>query len=107
MLSKMVTKHRAGEFVPGGIYWSRKTWDLTQVGDEGDYLPAGEGDVWYYRLPLLLVMVLGPMAGLAFILFLPIAVPVVVLYSAPKAIVAAIRRRREAKGKFRPAGMHR
>ncbi len=107
MLNKMVTKHRAGEFVPGGIYWSRKTWDLTQIPEEGAHLPAAEGDVCYYQLPLLLVMALGPVAGLAFILFLPVAVPLVILYSIPRAIAAAIRRRRAAKGGFRPAGMHR
>lgn len=107
MFKKIVTRHSAGESVRGGIYWSRKTWDLTQIPEEGGTLPAADGATCYYRLPLPMVMMLGPIAGLAFILFLPVAVPLMVIYSTPKAISAALRRRRESKNKFRPAGMHR
>ena len=100
-----ITRHEAGEFVDGGIYLNRKSWDLTAIPEEGGRLPAENGH--YYRLPLLMVMALAPIAGLAFILFLAVAVPVMVVYSVPSAILAAIRRRRRAKGTFRPAGMHR
>ncbi len=107
MFKERFTKHEAGEFVPGGIYWNRKSWDLTTISEEGGYLPTDNGALFYYRLPLLLVMALAPMAGIAFVLFLAVAVPVMVVYSVPGAIVAAIRRRRGQKGTFRPAGMHR
>ncbi len=106
MLKGLVTKHEAGEFVPGGIYWNKKSWDLTTISEEGGYLPA-EGDGRpYYRLPVLAVILLAPLAGMAFVLFLAVAVPVMVIYSLPGAIAAAIRRRRN-KGSFRPAGQHR
>ena len=107
MLKRMVTRHEAGEFVPAGIYWSRKSWDLTPISEEGGYLPTENEARYYYRLPLLMVMALAPVAGLAFILFLAVAVPVMVVVSVPSAIVAAIRRRRRGKGTFTPAGMHR
>ena len=107
MLMGKITKHEAGDFVNGGIYWNRKSWDLTAIPEEGGCLPAEDDGRYYYRLPLLLVMALAPIAGLAFILFLAVAVPVMVVYSVPGAIVAAIRRRRRAKGTFRHAGMHR
>lgn len=107
MFKKMITKHEAGGFVPGGIYWNRKSWDLTTISEEGGYLPSDNGALFYYRLPLLLVMALAPMAGMAFVLFLAVAVPVMLVYSAPGAVMAAIRRRRARKGTFRPAGMHR
>ncbi len=107
MLTRIVTRHKAGDVVPGGIYWNRKTWDLTPMPQEGGPLRASEGATDYYRLPLLLVMVLGPLAGIAFVLFLPLAVPIMVLYATPKAIAAAIHRRREAKNGLRPAELHR
>lgn len=105
MFRNRLTRHEAGEFVPGGIYWNRKSWDLTTISEDGGYLPE-DGATHYYRLPLLLVMALAPMAGLAFVLFLAVAVPVMLIYSIPGAIANAIRRRRRPKGTFRPAGMH-
>ena len=107
MLKRMVTKHQAGEFVPGGIYWNRKSWDLTPVSEEGGYLSEESGSSTYYRLPLLAVILLSPLAGIAFVLFLAVAVPVMVVISVPSAIAAAIRRRRRGKGSFNPAEMHR
>ncbi len=92
----MIKKYRAGQFVPAGTYWSRKNWELLNIPEGGDYLPAGEG-VTYYRVPLLLVLALGPLAGLAFILFLPLAVPLVVLYTAPRVIARHIPWRRHSK----------
>jgi hypothetical protein len=103
----MVTKHEAGEFVPGGIYWSKKGWDLTIISEEGGYLPDENGSRVFYRLPLLAVILLSPIAGMAFVLFLAVAVPVMVVVSVPSAILAAIRRRRRGKGSFTPAGSHR
>lgn len=105
MLKGKITRHEAGEFVTGGIYLNRKSLDLTAIGEEGGTLPA-ENDAHYYKLPLLLVMALAPLAGLAFILFLAVAVPVTIIYSIPSAIAAAVRRRRNRRT-FRPAGMHR
>jgi hypothetical protein len=75
-----ITRHEAGEFVDGGIYLSRKSWDLTAIPEEGGRLPAENGH--YYRLPLLMVMALAPIAGLAFILF-SIAMPVMVICWCP------------------------
>lgn len=106
MFKNRLTRHEAGDFVPGGIYWNRKSWDLTTISEEGGYLPADNGATHYYRLPLLLVMALAPLAGLAFVLFLAVAVPVMLIYSVPGAIAAAIRRHR-TKGTLGPAGMHR
>ncbi len=85
----MLKGYRAQDFAPGGIYLKRKSWELVEVPQEGGHLPGSEG-VRYYRLPLLLVLLLGPFAGLAFILFLPFAVPVVALNALVKAISARL-----------------
>jgi len=98
MLMGRITKHQAGEFVAGGIYLNRKNWELTAIGEEGGRLPAEDGAMHYYKLPLLLVMALAPFAGLAFVLFLVVAVPVMIVYSAPRAIGAAFHRTRRPPG---------
>ena len=64
-----------------------------------------ELNVTYYRVPVLLVLALGPVAGLAFILFLPMAVPIVALYWGVKIIrnnVPWLRRKRAGE-ELRPA----
>lgn len=81
----MVRKYRGGEWVPGGTYLNSKAWELHLVEGEGEYLPAGES-VTYYRAPLPLVLVLGPVVGLAFVIFLPLAVPAVAIYGIAKLI---------------------
>jgi hypothetical protein len=104
MLRKLFKKHEPGAFVPSGTYWNMKAWELLQISESGDYLPAGEG-VTYYRVPVLLVLALGPVAGLAFILFLPLAVPLVALYWGARIIsrIMPWRHAKQAGEEFRPA----
>jgi hypothetical protein len=77
----MFRKYSGGMFVPCGTYLNTKDWEFHGVPQAGDVLD-GEG-VTYYRLPLLLVIALAPLIGLAFILFLPVAVPAVWLRRRP------------------------
>lgn len=90
-----------GEAVPAGTYWNSKTWEMIVIsGDDGN-LPAGEG-VTYYRAPLALVLLLGPFIGLAFVIFLPFAVPLVAIHAAvTRAIRATPWARRRAEGHAR------
>ena len=85
----MIRKYSGGTFAPCGTYLSTKGWEFQSVPREGDYL-EGEG-VTYYRVPLLAVMVLGPLAGLAFILFLPVAVPAVLIYAIARRLFLGVR----------------
>ncbi len=85
----MPRKYSAGQFVPSGTYLNRKTWDLVQVSEGGDHLSGGDG-VTYYRVPVLLVLALGPLAGLAFVVFLPIAGSIAAIYLALKVIASNI-----------------
>ena len=85
----MIRKYSGGTFAPCGTYVNTKGWEFHGVPREGDYL-EGEG-VTYYRVPVLAVMVLGPLAGLAFILFLPVAVPAVLVYAVARRLALSVR----------------
>ena len=95
----MIRKYSGGTFAPCGTYVNTKSWEFQSVPREGDRL-EGEG-VTYYRVPLLAVMVLGPLAGLAFILFLPVAVPAVLVYAVARRLVLSIRGRWPLRPKLR------
>ena len=95
----MIRKYSGGTFAPCGTYLNTKEWGFHSVPREGDRL-EGEG-LTYYRVPLLAVMVLGPLAGLAFILFLPVAVPAVLIYAVARRLSLSIRGRRVLRPRLR------
>ena len=92
MSNKAAKTYLPGQVVPSGVYWNRRSWDLVHIPPEGGALPEG-GNAVYRELPILLLMTVGPMVGLAFVLFLPVAVPIVILYQGGKAIRRAMMRR--------------
>ncbi|HEU4760357.1 MAG TPA: hypothetical protein VFT91_10300 [Dehalococcoidia bacterium] len=89
----MVKRYSNGQSVPRGLYWNRKTWELTDIPEEGGRLPAGDGTT-YYHVPVLWAMALGPLVGLAFVIFLPLAVPIFLLYSLARAAIGRVSGRR-------------
>jgi hypothetical protein len=89
MAAKIFERYVPGASVPSGTYLNRKSWELVQIPEGGGYVPAGE-DITYYRMPLLLVLAMGPLAGLAFILFLPLAGSIAAIYMAMKVIAGSI-----------------
>jgi len=75
----MKRMYQPGEGAPAGTYWSTKTFEMVQIAQEGDCLPAGDGR--FVRAPLALMLLVAPLGGLAFVLFLPFAVPAMALHS--------------------------
>jgi hypothetical protein len=93
----MRRRFHSGEAVPAGTYWNSKTWEMVVISGDDENLPAGDG-VTYYRAPLALVLLLAPVIGLAFVVFLPLAVPLVLIHAAvTRAIRAAPWTRRPAE----------
>ncbi len=68
----MISKHVGGDFVKGGVYWSMREGEFLAVPKEGGVLEGGKNDR-YIRAPLPVVLVLGPILGLAFAIFLPLS----------------------------------
>jgi len=75
----MQRMYQPGEAAPVGTYWSTKTFEMVQIAQEGDCLPAGNGK--FIRAPLALMLLVAPITGLAFVLFLPFAVPAIALHA--------------------------
>ena len=65
-----MTRHHGGTKVPGGYYWSPRQWTLTPVPDEGGVLPGGAGDR-YLRISWVTALLLAPVLGGLFVVFLP------------------------------------
>ncbi len=87
--------HRGGEAVTKGVYLNLSTFELNQVYGEPPVLPEN-GKARYLRLPALLAVLGGPIAGLVFIIFLPligiVGAAAVIIYKLEKMAVAAGRK---------------
>jgi hypothetical protein len=62
--------YTGGDRVKGGFYWNRGTWHLENVEGKTGALP-GNGETRYIWIPTLLMLVLAPVMGGLFVVFLP------------------------------------
>ncbi len=61
--------YRAGDLVTPGLYFNARQLSFKSVDEEGP-LPGKEAGT-YRRVPVLLLLVMGPLLGLAYAVFLP------------------------------------
>jgi hypothetical protein len=64
--------HNGGTKVNYGFYWSAKAWDMAMVPAEGGLLPGGS-DRHYTRIPTVLFLLMAPLMGALYVVFLPVA----------------------------------
>jgi hypothetical protein len=64
--------HTGGTKVNYGFYWSAKAWDMAMVPAEGGFLPGGT-DRRYTRIPTFLFLLMAPVMGALYVVFLPVA----------------------------------
>ena len=64
--------HTGGTKVNYGFYWSAKAWDMAMVPAEGGLLPGGS-DRHYTRIPTFLFLLMAPIMGALYVVFLPFA----------------------------------
>jgi hypothetical protein len=64
--------HTGGTKVNYGFYWSAKAWDMAMVPAEGGLLPGGS-DRAYRRIPTFLFLLMAPIMGALYVVFLPVA----------------------------------
>lgn len=63
-------RFKGSETVPPGLYLNLRQVAFKSIDEEGP-LPGGSEDVWR-AVPTLLLLVVGPLMGLAFVVFLPL-----------------------------------
>lgn len=64
--------HVGGSKVRYGFYWSARAWDMTTVPAEGGVLP-GPPERRYSRIPTILFLLMAPLMGALYVVFLPLA----------------------------------
>ena len=65
-----MTTKRAGEAAKVGFYFNTRTWEIDLHRKDGGTLPGGDRDL-YVRVPAVALLVLGPVMGFFFVVFLP------------------------------------
>ena len=88
MFGDVIKRYRGGARVASGKYWNLYSGDYVAFDEGGGMLPAVEGE--YVRAHPLLILAVGPLIGLAYLLFLPIAVPVMLAQFAGRKMQRAV-----------------
>jgi len=86
-----MARYRGSDWVKVGFYWNPSRWEIIPIPKGGGLLP-GADDLRYVRLPLPLVMLLGPLMGGVYVVFLPFIGFGMVLGFAWKKLLPAARR---------------
>jgi hypothetical protein len=80
----------AGSEAKAGYYFNTRTWDIHPVPADGGRLPGQAGQGWI-GIPTLAALLLTPLLGLAFVMFLPFIGIYLTLEAAVKPVVRAFR----------------
>lgn len=84
-----MTRHTGGNDVKSGFYWNLAKWELTTIPREGGPLPGG-GDDRYLRVPVVAMLLLAPVMGGLYVVFLPfVGFAMVLSYLSRRVAVAA------------------
>ncbi len=66
----MMRKRIGGTAAKNGFYWNLGKWEMTMVPNQGGILPGGAGDR-YLKAPVVALLVLAPLMGAVYAMFLP------------------------------------
>ena len=69
-MNTMLKTRNGGTKAPGGLYWHFGNWEIKALDGKEVTLP-GSSEERYVRIPTVALLVLGPVMGLAFAMFLP------------------------------------
>lgn len=83
-----------GTAVRSGYYWNLGKWEVTPVEKDGERLPGGRGDK-FLRIPVIAVLLLLPLLGGLFVVFLPLIGFALTFYAAARPIVRLFKRSAE------------
>ncbi len=63
-------RHHGGTSVKCGFFWNPARWEIVTVPKEGGVLPGGP-EHRYVRIPIVLLLVVAPVMGGLYVVFLP------------------------------------
>jgi hypothetical protein len=86
-----MTTSIGGTAVRSGYYWNLSKWEVIPVEKDGGQLPGGRGDR-FLRVPVLAVLMLLPMLGGLFVVFLPVIGFALTLHAAVRPVVGLFKR---------------
>ena len=66
----MATKRIGGTAAKTGFYWNLGKWEMTMVPKQGGILP-GDATQRYLKVPVLALLVVAPLMGAVYAMFLP------------------------------------
>jgi hypothetical protein len=87
---------KGGETVKAGFYWNRGAWDVSVVPAEGSTLP-GTPETAFLRVPWPLLLVIAPIMGGTFAMFLPFIGLAMLVQFGWKAVIHRVSRRDAAR----------
>jgi hypothetical protein len=97
-----MTRKRAGDAAKAGFYFNTRTWEMDFHRKDGDVLPGGERDL-YVRVPALALLLVGPVMGFFFVIFLPLIGFALVARELGHRAVGWLGRKAEARHAPKPA----
>lgn len=65
-----MARFKGGARVNHGFYWSARGWDMAMIPAEGGLLPGGPGSS-YVHVPTFLFLLMAPLMGALYVVFLP------------------------------------
>ncbi len=86
-----MSRYASGTKVGQGFYWNVGRWELANVPAGGGPLGGQPGDS-FVRIPFLLALLVGPLMGLVYVMFLPFIGFAMLLGVVGKAIGRAVHR---------------
>ncbi len=90
----IMTTFNGGTAVQSGYYWNLGKWEIVALERHGQILP-GKRDQRYLRIPLLAALMLLPIMGGLFVVFLPFIGFALTFYAAARPITRMFRRHAE------------
>ena len=85
-----MTRNNGGTKVKGGFYWRPAEWQIVTLSGESGVLPGGTSE-GFFRIPVFGMLLLAPVMGALFVMFLPLIGFAMVLDQAAKATAGAVR----------------
>lgn len=85
-----MARHFGGAPAVSGYYWNPGNWSITPIPRPGGFLPGGPEDR-YLKVPALAALMLMPILGGLFVVFLPVIGFALVAYALARKAAALVR----------------